>query len=190
MINSPSEISTLAVVPSPQSSFSPLGYHPRSPTDFDAGCEPPPVKRVCRASDIYFGIHDTLGTALSPESVCPSQGSSPVNQPFFGRSTTANHLDGVFQYETDSKAFLLGAMQQQQQPQLRSLAPVQTTSLSPPAPRKEEYSLIIYQQPEQVYCLQTADNSLQYPPYAKSLCFFPLSSTTVLATRQKVSEAH
>lgn len=147
MINSPSEISSLAVVPSPQSSFSPLGYHPRSPTDFDPGCEPPAAKRLCRT---YFGIHDTLGAALSPESACPSQGSSPVNQPFFGRSTTAHHLDGVFQYEPDSKAFLLGAMQQQQQPPMRSLAPAQTQSLSPPAPRKEEYSLVIYQQPEQV----------------------------------------
>lgn len=148
MINSPSEISSLAVVPSPQSSFSPPGYLPRSPIDFDVGCEPPATKRPCRVPASYFGIHDTLGTALSPESACSSQSSSPVSQPFFGRSTTAHHhLDEVFQqYEPDSKAILLGAMQQQQ---LRSLPPVQT-SLSPPAPRKEDYRIVIHQQPEQV----------------------------------------
>lgn len=134
MINSPSEIS-VAVVPSPQPSLSPPGYHPRSPP-FAFEPSVPAAKRRC------FGI---VGAAHSPESLYPSQQIPSPNTQFFSTSTSTNHFN-VFPFE-DTKDFLLGAMQQQ--PQMQSLAQVHT-SLSPPAPRKEDYKLVINQQPEQV----------------------------------------
>ena len=169
---SPGEVNSVAVVPSPHSSFSPLGHHPRSPSVFESE---PPAKRirydpVTGLSGYQFGgFQDAVFAAPSPDACSvptPAQTPSPCanfqQQYNFGGSThQLNSVDGFFQCGEDTKPalaldFLQGAMQQQQpqqqQHQMRGLAATGSASLLAP---KKEYSLTIQQEPELV-CLVTA----------------------------------
>lgn len=181
---SPSETTSVAVVPS---SF-PLGRHPRSPP---SAFENEFVFEPTRSKQIrldQFSSFPPFSSALSSPDASPatsSQTSSPADQYNFGGSS----FDGIFEDSKADLAYLHNAMQQQQpQHQMRSLA----TGLSTTAPpMKQDYSLIIHQEPEQVsyqFCIQnlSADNtnSWHYACVHWCKCCFS-SSTTVLDTRPK-----
>ena len=156
---SPSESN--AVVPSPLSSFSPLGRHPRSPTT-DFLCDPDPPKRVRLEPATIPGFPFEYVRQSSPDSSpIASQTSPPPPAYNFGDSkTTAAFQQSSFcdpiKPCTDSKpalAYLQGVMQPQQQPQSRPMA---TALAATATPRQEDYKLIIHKEPEQV-CSYTAN---------------------------------
>ena len=150
MYSSHSPSDSNAVVPSPLSSFSPLGRHPRSPTA-DFLCEPDPPKRICLEPATIPGFPFEYVRQSSPDSSPIASQTSPP--PPYNAFQQTGFCD-VGQPCKDSKptlAYLQGVMQHQQQPQSRPMATGQTALSATATPRQEDYKLVIHKEPEQVY---------------------------------------
>lgn len=178
--HSPGESISVAVVPSPLSSFSPLGYHPRSPasaSDFEFACDPPAKKpRVSLAqvpTPTAFPFGDFLqeiaalpsvdATGLSVQTLSPPSTSQQVYSAVAQQTSTASYQLGKFEdadVGSGLPAFLHSsplnnAMQSalQQGPMQQTLAQSSFNLSSGRTAKKDDYKLIIHQEPEEVFTL-------------------------------------
>ena len=147
-----SPIESNAVVPSPLSSFSPLGRHPRSPSA-DFLCEPGP-KRSCREPASISGLPFEYVQSTPDTSPIGSQ-TSPPPYNFGGSKTTAaayqqSDFCDFFEDSKTGLAYLQGAMQPPQQRQMRPMATGQTSLSATTSARQEDYTMVIHKEPEQV----------------------------------------
>lgn len=170
---SPGESSSVAVVPSPHSaSLSPF-YSIRSPPSaFDSGfgCDLlPPKKRICseqvtKTTNVFSFASDCTArdqfTSQFSTSISPIFSETPAYN-FSSAATPADYQFGSIDdvLHQDSKVGLASFLHQdvvamqtpQQQAQMRSLVAGQVPlNLSTAGTRKEDYSMIIYQEPEEV----------------------------------------
>ena len=174
---SPGESNQVAVVPS---SSSPPSYQgsPTSAFADEFGCSPPP-KRICieqipttTAAAFSFaefadfiaanplpigGAQSSNGSrsgTLSPPSAAQFGGDS-AGFPTGGFQPSA--FDAALQQCEDSKVDLASYLQQsaeaavmEQQPQARQARIGSTMDLAPPGLRKDDYTIVVHQQPEEV----------------------------------------
>lgn len=175
MYRSHSPGNSVAVVPSPPSSFSPLGYHPRSPSilESDFGCDLPAKKpRLCYARVPSFPFEDYIqdiaalpSTDVTGSSQTPSPAalaSPPAYSSVVQTSTTAFRPLGKFEdsdIDSGLRAFFQdsmssAAMQSMQQGQMQQTLAAGQTSFDLPSTRtarkEDDYKLIIHQHPEEV----------------------------------------
>ena len=203
---SPGESSSVAVVPSPHS-LSPLCNARSPPFAFESefGCDLSPAKkRICLdqitgSSDFSFAQF-SLPILPEPSSASPDRSSSSFSPPptyNFGGSAAApadyqfGSFDSVFQQ--DSKAGLASYLQQdaraaiqqtqqqqQQQAQMHSLAAGQA-QLPAAGARKEDYSMVMYQEPEEV----TLEHQLLLIKMSLNVDFFSCSITELAMRRRE-----